>query len=50
VDIVIPTDGVGAIEMAMPDRISQLDVSHISDHRLVVRLELWAVPARSEES
>lgn len=49
-DVVVPTDGVDAIQMAVPDRVPQLDVRHVGDHRLVVRLELWTVPAGSEES
>lgn len=47
--VVVPADSVGAIEMTMPDRVSQLDVRRIGDDRLVVRLKLWTVPSRYEQ-
>lgn len=44
VDVVVPGDGVSAIEMAVPDWVSQLDIRHIGDDWFVVRLELRTVP------
>lgn len=46
VDVVVPADGVGAIEMTVPDRVSQLDVRRVGDDRLVIRLKLWTVSSR----
>lgn len=47
VDVVVPADGVGAIEMTVPDRVSQLDVRRVG-HRLVICLKFWAVPSGYE--
>lgn len=49
-DVVVPADGVGAVQVAaMPDRVPQLDVGRIGDHRLVVRLKLRTVAAGPEQ-
>lgn len=49
-DVVVPADGVGAVEVAVPDRVSQLDIGRVGDDRLVVRLELWTVSTWHEQS
>lgn len=43
-DVIVPGDGVSAIEMAVSNRVSQLDIRRIGDDRFIVRLELWTVP------
>lgn len=49
VDVVVPADGVGAMEVAVPHRVSQLNIRRVGDDRLVVRLELRTVPALHEQ-
>lgn len=48
-DIVVPADGVGAIEVAVPHGVPQLDIRRIGDDRFVVRLEFRTVPAGYEQ-
>lgn len=44
VNVVVPANGVGAVEMTVSDRVSQLDVRRVGDNRLVVRLKLRTIP------
>lgn len=48
-DIVIPADGVSAVEVAMSYWVPQLDICGVGHDRFVVRLEFWTISARHEQ-